>query len=154
MTSVDPDNPPAGARNDLHRETLEIYLGRKGLKWTRQRKAILDLFLRTRGHLTGEEVYEKVAQQDSSIGFSTVYRTLRLFVDANIASERHFRDGVTRYEVRQAHHDHLVCQECGKIVEFERDDIEELQEVVARQHGFILSSHRHELYGICPSCQK
>jgi Fur family ferric uptake transcriptional regulator len=87
------------------------------------------------------------------VGFSTVYRSLRLFVEAGVASQRNFRDGVTRYEVRQPHHDHLVCMGCGKILEFGNEAIERLQEEIARQHGFRLASHRHELYGFCEGCK-
>lgn len=140
------------AAHAAHREALREYLGRRTLKWTRQRETILDIFLRTQGHLTAEDVYGRVSEEEPRIGFSTVYRTLRLFVEAGVASERHFHDGVTRYEVRQPHHDHLVCVSCGKILEFERADIERLQEEVARAHGFRLLSHRHELYGTCADC--
>lgn len=137
-----------------HRQALQSYLERKGLKWTRQREAILEIFLGTDDHLTSEEIYRRVIARHAGIGFSTVYRTLRLFVEANIASERNFRDGITRYEVRQPHHDHLVCMRCGRILEFENDDIESLQTEVARQHGFRLVSHRHELYGYCQDCSR
>jgi Fur family transcriptional regulator, ferric uptake regulator len=136
------------------KRTFQEHLERHGLRSTRQRAAILEVFLGSREHLTSEEIHERVARKHPEIGFSTVYRTLRLFVEANIASERHFRDGVARYEVRQPHHDHLVCLGCGKIVEFERDAIEDLQEQVARAHGFQLVSHRHELYGTCPACSR
>ena len=138
-----------------HRDALETYLQLKGLKWTRQRESILEVFLDTGDHLTSEEIYRKVARRNPKIGFSTVYRTLRLFVDASIASERHFRDGLTRYEVQQPdHHDHLVCLTCGKIVEFENEKIETLQEQVAQSSGFELVSHRHELYGTCRDCRR
>lgn len=136
------------------RDVFEAYLRRKGLKSTRQRAAILEAFLACREHLTSEEIHRRVSRQHPEIGFSTVYRTLRLLVEANIASERHFRDGVARYEVRQPHHDHLVCLACGKILEFELEAIEALQEEVARQHGFQLVSHRHELYGHCKGCRR
>lgn len=136
-----------------HREALRDYLRHKALKWTSQREAILEVFLSTNGHLTGEEIYRQVGALHPGVGFSTVYRTLRLFVEAGVASERNFRDGVTRYEVRQPHHDHLVCLGCRCILDFGNDVIESLQEEVARQHGFRLVSHRHELYGYCRDCQ-
>ena len=137
----------------VDQDALETYLQFKGLKWTRQREAILEVFLATDDHLTSEEIYQKVVRKNPKIGFSTVYRTLRLFVDAGIASERHFQDGVTRYEVRQPHHDHLVCLSCGKILEFEHEGIEALQEEIASEQGFELVSHRHELYGRCGDCR-
>jgi Fur family ferric uptake transcriptional regulator len=140
------------AKREALKRTFQLHLERHGLRSTRQRAAILEVFLGSREHLTSEEIHERVVRKHREIGFSTVYRTLRLFVEANIASERHFRDGVARYEVRQPHH--LVCLGCGKIVEFERDAIEELQEEVARAHGFQLVSHRHELYGTCRACSR
>ena len=135
-----------------HRATLTTYLARKSLKWTRQREHILDVFLASGDHLTCEEIHARVVKIDPTVGLATVYRTLRLFAEADIASERKFQDGVTRYEPAQAHHDHLICVRCGKIVEFEDDEIERLQETVAAKHGFALMSHRHELYGSCGDC--
>jgi Fur family ferric uptake transcriptional regulator len=145
---------PAAPREapEGHRATLASYLARKSLKWTRQREHILDLFLRSGEHLTCEEIHARVVRRDPSVGLATVYRTLRLFVEADIAAERRFNDGVTRYEPAQAHHDHMLCVRCGRIVEFENDDIERLQESIATRHGFRLMSHRHELYGSCSSC--
>ncbi len=137
-----------------HRKALRDYLQHKKLKWTTQREAILEVFLATEGHLTSEEIYRAVGARHAGTGFSTVYRTLRLFVEAGVASQRNFRDGVTRYEVRQPHHDHLVCLGCDCILEFGNETIESLQEEVARQQGFQMVSHRHELYGYCRDCQK
>jgi Fur family ferric uptake transcriptional regulator len=136
-----------------HRKTLAEHVEGEGLKWTRQRQAVLDAFLRSRGHLTVEDIHRNVARTQPRISLATVYRTMKLFAEAGIASERHFQDGITRFEVRQPHHDHLICQGCGRIVEFESDEIERLQEEVAREHGFSLRSHRHELYGECRSCR-
>jgi Fur family ferric uptake transcriptional regulator len=124
----------------------------RALKWTRQREAILEAFLTRTGHFTNDEIRAAAARIDPTVGLATVYRTLRLFADAGIATERRFQDGLTRYEVRQPHHDHLICVDCGTIVEFEHDEIERLQEDVARDHGFRLRSHRHELYGSCSKC--
>ena len=137
----------------LHRETLRLYLERQGLRRTRQRDAIRDLFLSSGDHLTAEEIHQRLAADHPNVGLATIYRTLKLFVEAGIASERAFRDGLTRYEVRQPHHDHMICVGCDKIVEFENDAIEQLQEDVARAHGFSLTAHRHELYGHCPDCR-
>jgi Fur family ferric uptake transcriptional regulator len=146
------DGPMTPAPDETHRDTLASYVAHKALKWTRQREVILDTFLSSQEHLTCEEIHARVVQADRSIGLATVYRTLRLFVEAGIASERRFQEGVTRYEPQQPHHDHLICVRCGKIVEFESDEIEELQDGIARSHGFTLLSHRHELYGACPEC--
>ena len=138
---------------DLERAALARYLEEHNLKQTKQRDIILEAFLSSRGHVTSEELYNRVRDDHPNIGYTTVYRTMKLLAEAGIAQERHFDDGVTRYETDQEHHDHLVCTGCGRIVEFECDPIEELQDQVARDHGFKLQRHRHELYGLCPSCQ-
>lgn len=135
-----------------HRDALTEYVAKKALKWTRQREVILDVFLEAHAHLTCEEISARVSRKDGTIGLATVYRTLRLFVEAGIASERKFQDGLTRYEVHQAHHDHLICVRCGGIVEFESDAIERLQDEIASRHGYRLLTHRHELYGTCRDC--
>lgn len=137
-----------------HRETLEGFLSRRGLRRTRQRDAIAEIFLATGEHLTSEELHQLVAARHPAIGLATVYRTLKLFVEAGIASERTFRDGVSRYEVRQPHHDHMICTSCDEIVEFENEQIERLQEQVAVGLGFTLTAHKLELYGLCPACRK
>jgi Fur family ferric uptake transcriptional regulator len=138
--------------NQAHRETLEGFLSRRGLRRTKQRDAIAEVFLATDDHLTSEELHHAAAHP--AIGLATVYRTLKLFVEAGIASERTFRDGVSRYEVRQPHHDHIICTGCDEIVEFENEEIERLQEQVAASLGFTLTAHKLDLYGLCPTCRK
>jgi Fur family ferric uptake transcriptional regulator len=118
-----------------------------------QREVILGAFLDAKGHITAEEVHQRVRAKSGTIGYTTVYRTLKLLVEAGLAQERHFADGVARYEVEHEHHDHLVCLSCGKIVEFECDTIEARQEEIASSYNFTLLRHRHELYGHCESCQ-
>jgi Fur family ferric uptake transcriptional regulator len=87
---------------------------------------------------------------------ATVYRTMKLLSESGLAHARNFGDGQTRYEaaVGKHHHDHLICTRCGTIVEFENDRIETMQEAVARKHGFKVTSHKMELYGLCRNCQR
>ena len=127
----------------------------KGLKSTRQREAILDEFLRVGSHISTEELYLRLRRKTPQIGYATVHRTLKLFAECGIAEQRHFGDGQARYEASDLdeHHDHLICITCGRIVEFEDPRIEQLQEEVARQHGFSIERHRLELYGCCESCR-
>jgi Fur family ferric uptake transcriptional regulator len=139
--------------HEVEQRRLVRYLGGHGLKQTRQREAILDVFLSAGGHLSGEELLQEVRGLHSNIGYTTVYRTLKLLCEAGLASERHFDDGITRYEIRHAHHDHLVCVKCGKIIEFECEAIEASQNEVASRHGFHILRHRHELYGHCAACR-
>ena len=132
------------------------YLVTQGLKSTRQREIILDEFLRAGAHLSTEELYLRLRVEHPGIGYATVHRTLKLFAECGIAEPRHFGDGQTRYEssAGEEHHDHLICTDCGAIVEFENPQIEALQETVASQHGFRIERHRLELYGRCRECQK
>ena len=139
--------------HDLERKALAQYLEDHSLKHTKQREAILEVFLEVKGHITGEELHQRVKEHHPGIGYTTVYRTMKLLCDAGLASERHFDDGVTRYEVEHEHHDHLVCVRCGKIVEFECAMIESAQDEIVARYGFRLLRHRHELYGHCPGCR-
>jgi Fur family ferric uptake transcriptional regulator len=113
------------------------------------------MFFASSGHLSIEDLLDQVRIEEPRIGYATVYRTLKLLKECGLAFERHFGDGVSRYEVawQDEHHDHLICVECEKIVEFEDDDIEKLQRKVATKHGFKLTRHKLELYGICSECQ-
>lgn len=139
--------------HEVEREALARYLEAHNLKRTRQRDVILDAFLAAKGHVSSEDLYQTIRKKNPRIGYTTVYRTMKLFVEAGLAEERHFDDGVARYEVEQDHHDHLVCTQCGKIVEFESDLIEKTQTEIAAKYGFRIVRHRHELYGHCSTCR-
>jgi Fur family ferric uptake transcriptional regulator len=132
------------------------FVARKGLKSTRQRDIILDGFLSTDDHMSIEELYLKLRVDHPSIGYATVYRTLKLFAESGIAREIQFGDGQTRYEhaAEGEHHDHLVCTCCGEVQEFSNEDIEKLQDQIAKNHGYVVHTHKLELYGICPKCRK
>jgi Fur family ferric uptake transcriptional regulator len=147
------DDPGRMAVETLHRK-LNAYLKTHGLRSTAQRRLVTDVFFRTRGHLTVEDLLTKVIKKDSGVGYATVYRTLKLLADSRLAAARHFGDGFTRYEVADidGHHDHLICVDCGRIEEFEDDAIEMLQARVAERSEFKLQSHKLELYGSCRDC--
>lgn len=144
----------SNAQIDELRSRLDEYMDRKGLRSTAQRRLVTELFFESAGHLSIEELLARVREQDPKVGYATVYRTLKLLKECGLAYERHFGDGVSRYEVafEDEHHDHLICLECGSITEFESDEIERLQEDLARRHGFELKRHKHELYGTCAAC--
>jgi Fur family ferric uptake transcriptional regulator len=148
--------PPLPEKVDAMHDALVAYMRDKGLRSTNQRRLVSDVFFRSKGHLSIDDLLALVRKKDASVGYATVYRTLKLLSESGLAYERQFRDGPTRYELAHAesHHDHLICVQCGRIEEFEDHEIETLQENVARRHGFALSSHRHELYGVCAGCQK
>lgn len=106
-------------------------------------------------HVTAQELFEKVANKDASVGFATVYRFLRSLADHSLVTEVRMGGQSSRYELTpREHHDHLTCTKCGLICEFENDKIEKLQIQVASHFGFKLTNHILELYGICPECQK
>ena len=138
---------------DVERAALARYLEEHNLKQTKQRDAILEIFLGAQGHITSEEIYQRVHAIHANIGYTTVYRTMKLLCDAGLAVESHFADGVARYEVSHAHHDHLVCVRCGKIIEFECRMIESTQNEIAERYDFRILRHRHELYGHCDDCR-
>ena len=128
---------------------LNAYLQRHGLKQTRQREAILEAFLASSGHITSEQLYEDVRRSHPDVGAATVYRTLRLLCDAGLANSHQFGDGVTLYEVESRHHDHLICNDCGAIIEFRNELVESEQDKIAQEHGFELTKHQHILFGNC-----
>jgi len=132
------------------------YLSKKNLRDTPQREQILDAFLKREEHVTAEQLYDMVKKKDPSIGQATVYRVLKLMVEAGLAREVDFGEGVMRYEHRynHPHHDHLVCRGCGKTVEVVDSIIEELQKRVAESFGFELTDHEMYLYGLCENCRK
>ncbi len=138
------------------KKAFNAFAAKKGLRSTRQREVILDIFLSTHEHLSIEELYLKVRGSNPGIGQATVYRTLKLFVEAGLARELTLSDGHTRYEHQMAgeHHDHLVCLKCNAIIEFEDETIERLQKEIAERHGFKLITHKMQLCGICPNCRK
>ncbi len=136
-------------------DRLIQYLEGKGLRSTTQRDQILNVFINTGRHLSAEELYLRVMKLHPGIGYATVYRTLKLFAAAGLAEERRFEDGFTRYEYKASgnHHDHLICTQCGLILEFENERIEALQQDVAKKNHFKVQNHKLELYGLCETCQ-
>ncbi len=145
------------AEHDIEqlRARLNDYMARHGLRSTEQRRVVTEMFFTSDGHLSIEDLLDQVRLKEPRIGYATVYRTLKLLKECGLAFERHFGDGVSRYEVAWSdeHHDHLICVECERIIEFEDNDIEGLQHQVAAKHGFSLVRHKLELYGVCPACQ-
>ncbi len=137
-------------------EVFEKFIAERGLKSTRQRSLILETFFGLEGHLSVEELWAKVRSVDERVSVATVYRTMKLLAESGLAHARNFGDGQTRYEaaVGREHHDHLICTSCGTIIEFENDQIEKLQELIARRQGFRVVSHKMELYGLCRNCQQ
>jgi Fur family ferric uptake transcriptional regulator len=121
----------------------------KGLRMTEQRRVIARVLSDSLDHPDVETVYQRASAVDSRIGLATVYRTLRLFEEANILERHDFGDGRSRYEeVPEKHHDHLIDVQTGEVIEFQNEAIEALQRRVAEELGYRLVDHRLELYGV------
>ena len=138
----------------IREDTLRAAISTGGLKATRQREEIFHIFLKSPGHQSLAQIYARVVKNNPKIGYTTVYRTLKLLTRLGLAEERKFADGETRYEpmAREGHHDHLICLRCGKIIEFEDEAIEALQNRIAGRYHFKIFHHRMELYGQCDAC--
>nr|WP_049767901.1 Fur family transcriptional regulator [Parvibaculum lavamentivorans] len=130
-------------------ERIENLCVEKGMRMTDQRRVIARVLSVAHDHPDVEEVYRRAAAVDSKISIATVYRTVRLFEEAGILERHDFRDGRSRYEqVPEEHHDHLIDLQTGTVIEFHNDEIERLQQIIARELGFELVDHRLELYGL------
>jgi Fur family ferric uptake transcriptional regulator len=145
---------PAAAAPEL--EVFRRYLADKGLKQTSHRRLILETFLAGEGHRSVEDIHREVRQEDPRIGYTTVYRTMKLLSDSGLAREIDLSDGMTRYEhlYNHAHHDHLLCTSCGRSVEFFNAEIEKLQDRASAELGFRVVDHRLQIYGLCGKCRR
>lgn len=140
-------------------EEQEVFLNhiqQAGLKRTAQRDLILEVFLRTEKHLSSEDLYRLVQAEDATIGQTTVYRTLKLLTEAGLAREVRFGDGRTHYEhnYKHQHHDHMICVECGEIIEFYSAELEAIQDAMAAKHHFEVKQHLLRILGICANCRR
>ena len=134
---------------------FEDFVVNKGLRHSEQRRVVLMTFLQTEKHLTPDELYELVRRSIPTIGYATIYRTLRLLCESGLARELKLEDGSVRYEhlYGHEHHDHLICVRCGRFTEVLDPGIEKLQGELARREGFILQGHKLLMYGICRECR-
>ena len=133
------------------KETLK----KEGLKYTPQRTAVLEEIIKDKGHRESEEIYLALKKRGQHVSRATVYRTMDILVNNGFARKMNLGDGRARYEskVNSPHHDHLVCMDCGLIVEFMDQKIEDLQDKIAIQYNFQLKRHIHQLFGLCKKCQ-
>ena len=121
----------------------------KGMRMTDQRRVVARVLSSAKDHPDVEELYHRAHAVDPHISIATVYRTVRLFEEAGIIERHDFRDGRSRYEeAPDQHHDHLIDMRTGKVIEFVDEEIEKLQQAIARRLGFKLVDHRLELYGV------
>ena len=147
---------PTGSIREEAFRRLRQFTSEHGLKNSRQRDLILKRFLKMGGHVSAEDVHAAVQAADSSVGRTTVYRAMRLFREARIASSIDLRDGLTRFEpaLSREHHDHLICMRCNRIDEFLCAEVERRQDEIAAEFGYRLVWHQHYLYGVCGDCEE
>ena len=131
------------------------YLQANKLKRTPHRELILETFLENEGHRSVEDIYHTVKAIDPRIGYTTVYRMMKLMIRCGLAREIELADGITRYEhlFNHEHHDHLICMECGNSIEFYNPEIETLQDAASAQLGFKVLDHKLQIYGVCRDCR-
>lgn len=132
------------------------YLKDHGLPFTRQREVVAQVVFASAEHLSVEEIEGRLRQGGHRIGKATIYRTLDLLVRSRLVVEHDFGEGFKRYEHRLARepvHEHLICLECGKVIEFESWEVQDVQVRITQRHGFKPTRHRLEIYGLCRECQ-
>jgi Fur family ferric uptake transcriptional regulator len=130
-------------------DRIEKLCVEKGMRMTDQRRVVARVLSVAKDHPDVEELYRRAHAEDPHISIATVYRTVRLFEEAGIIERHDFRDGRSRYEeMPDVHHDHLIDMRTGRVIEFVDEDIEKLQQAIAKRLGFRLIDHRLELYGV------
>lgn len=131
------------------------YLREQGLPVTQQREAVAEVVFGSEDHLSVDEIEQSLRERGERIGKATVYRTLDLLVKSRLVEEHDFGEGFKRYEHRlsqQPVHEHLICTECAKVIEFKSPEIFDVELRVREEHGFVPARHRLEIYGLCAEC--
>ncbi|MCT7564239.1 Fur family transcriptional regulator [Aliarcobacter butzleri] len=138
-------------------DELRKIVKQKGLKYTEQREIVLSILLHAKEHLTAEEIYNQIKKDypTSNVGIATVYRALSFLEEVDLITSITFGTEGKKYESNsKSHHDHLICTQCARIIEFIDEEIEKRQEKIAKNNKFKITSHTMQLYGICENCQK
>lgn len=125
-----------------------------GIRMTPQRHAILSYLYQTASHPTADEIYRALEKEFPNMSVATVYNNLRVFREAGLVQELSFGDDSSRFEANQSIHYHVICRKCGHIEDFYYPCLTEMEQVASKKTGFIIESHRVELYGLCEKCQK
>ncbi len=132
-------------------EVFEEYLLRRDLKYTAQRRAVVDVLFEYYRHVEGDPFIDQLHSKGYKVSRGTVYSTLKLLVDSRLVRKLKTIDNKVHYEPTYGkdHHDHLICTDCGKIFEFHNDQIESIQESVSASFGLQITNHSHTIYGLC-----
>jgi Fur family ferric uptake transcriptional regulator len=136
---------------DKFKDALKV----EGLKTTPQRIAVLEEILNNNEHRESEDIYMAIKGKKINVSRATVYRTLDILVKSGFARKMNLGEGSAKYEskIDSPHHDHLICSQCNDIIEFVNNDIERIQDEIAKKFQFKLQKHIHQLFGICKKCQ-
>ena len=132
------------------------YLREQGLPITQQRESVAQVVFSSTGHLSVEDIEQRLRGEGERIGKATIYRTLDLLVKSKLVEEHEFGEGFKRYEhrlSRQPVHEHLICLECGRVTEFRSEEVERVESRVANEYSFSPVRHRLEIYGLCHDCR-
>lgn len=143
------------SRPELLTRLFARYLREQGLPVTQQRGVVADVVFSSEEHLSVDDIEQRLRDRGDRIGKATIYRTLDLLVRSRLVEEHDFGEGFKRYEHRltqQPVHEHLICLECGKVIEFESIEIHRVESRVKEEHGFSPARHRLEIYGLCREC--
>ena len=149
---------PAVSRADKRtaNATFQRYLQRIGLQRSGEREAVLLAFLDSPESLTAEDLHRSVRRRDTRIGFTTVYRSLKMFLECGLAREVAVQDGVTRYQhvyMRRSPH-HIICTECGRSSEFYSPEVDRVEREIGRKYGYQPTRHAFQIYGLCEKCRR
>ncbi len=135
------------------KEALDV-LKQTGVRMTPQRQAILEFLAESRSHPTADEIFKSLEGKFPNMSVATVYNNLRVFKESGLVNELTYGDSSSRFDFASDEHYHIMCQECGMIVDFKYPGIDAVENVAARLSGFEVSTHRLEIYGVCPKCTK
>jgi Fur family ferric uptake transcriptional regulator len=138
------------------RDRFRRYLRDHHQPITRQRELVAQVLFHAQDHLSVEGIRGELRRQGEPVGLATVYRTLELLVESGLVRAHEFGEGFKRYEAvaAQSDHEHLICERCGRVVEFANERLERMLPVLADEHGFQHRRHRVEVYGVCRACRQ
>lgn len=128
-------------------------LRENGVRMTPQRHAILNYLLSTMSHPTADEIYKALELSFPNMSVATVYNNLRVFKDAGLVKELTYGDSSSRFDANMEDHYHIICRDCGKITDFEYPMLTEVEKKAAEKTGYLVETHRMEVYGVCPDCR-
>ncbi len=129
-------------------------LKEQNIRITPQRMAILEFLAQSKNHPTAEEIYRAIEVKFPGMSVATVYNNLRLFTEIGFVKEMNYGDASSRFDFYTEPHYHAICQECGKVADFHYPGLEDVEMAAQQLTGYAISSHRLEVYGVCPDCQK